>query len=178
MTARLFSATIIAFGLGLSSALAMGSGGGGGSLSGPVGDSPGDQTRQQYKKAVKAIEQKDFATAEALLTAYLAKRKKSAEAWNYLAYAQRNLGKHEDAMANYTTALGLDPKHKGALEYQGELFLILSNVDAAVANLDRLSALCKKKKKCEERDVLQASIERAKDGKTSWLAPGRSPNPG
>lgn len=151
--------------------LAMGAGGSG-SLSGPSGSSPSDQLRQQYKKAVKAIENKDFSSAEILLADYVTKRKKSADAWNYLAYAQRNLGKHEDSMANYLRALDIDPKHKGALEYQGELFLVLSNVDGAMANLEKLKKVCRKT--CEERDVLQASIERAKDGKTSWHAPGEA----
>ena len=150
-------------------ALAMGGGGSSGAVNGPMGEPPSDVLRQQYKKAVRAIENKDFTTAEALLTDYVARKKKSADAWNYLAYTQRNLGKHDIAMENYIKALAIDPKHKGALEYQGELFLKLSNLDGAMANLAKLQTLCKKK--CSERDVLQASIERSKDGKTSWLAP-------
>jgi tetratricopeptide (TPR) repeat protein len=114
----------------------------------------------------------DFATAEALLADYVTKKKKSADAWNYLAFSRRNLGKNDEAMANYNTALELDDEHKGALEYQGELYLKLGNIAAAQANLARLEKLCRKK--CEERDVLQAAIERAKDGKTSWIAPQRS----
>jgi predicted Zn-dependent protease len=151
---------------------AMGSSGGSGSVSGPVGESESDRLRAQYKKAVKAVEAKDFATAETLLTDYVAKKKKSADAWNYLAFSQRNLGKNDEAMANYNKALELDDEHKGALEYQGELYLKLGNIAAAQANLARLEKLCRKK--CEERDVLQAAIERAKDGQTSWLAPERS----
>jgi predicted Zn-dependent protease len=136
------------------------------------GSSSGESSGDQYKKAVKAVEAKDFATAETLLTQYLAQKDKDADALNYLAYSQRNLGKTEEAMANYVKALAIDPNHKGALEYQGELFLKLGNLAAAQANLARLEAVCKKK--CEERDTLQAAIERAKDGQTSWVAPPRS----
>lgn len=126
---------------------------------------PGDN----FKKAVKAIEGKDFATAETLLTAYVNKREKDASGWNYLAYAQRNQGKHDDAMRNYTMALTLDPNHKGALEYQGELFLKLGNIDAAKANLAKLEHVCAPV--CDERDMLQAAIERVKDGKAAWATP-------
>jgi tetratricopeptide (TPR) repeat protein len=125
-----------------------------------------------YKKAVKAVEVKDFAAAETLLLAYVVKKEKDADGWNYLAFSQRNLGKNDEAMANYIKALAINPAHKGALEYQGELYIKLGNLDAAKANLAKLEAVCKKK--CEERDVLQAAIERAKDGQTSWLAPEKS----
>jgi len=127
---------------------------------------------EDYKKAVKAVEANDFATAETLLLAYVVKKEKDADGWNYLAFSQRNLGKNDEAMKNYTTALALNPEHKGALEYQGELFITLGDLDAAKANLARLEVVCKRK--CEERDVLQAAIERAKDGQTSWLAPEKS----
>lgn len=129
-----------------------------------------------YKKAVKAIDAKDFATAENLLIGYVAKKEKDANGWNYLAFAQRNQDKNDAAMTNYEKALTLDPKHKGALEYQGELFLKLGNMDGAKANLAKLEVLCSKK--CEERDVLQAAIERAKDGKVSWISPERTRSEG
>lgn len=129
--------------------------------------SPADE----YKKAVKAVEAKDFATAEKLLLAYVAKKDKDAGAWNYLAYSQRNLGKSDEAMTNYNKALSIDPNHKGALEYQGELYLKLGNMDAAKANLAKLDVLCAKG--CVEKDELQAAIERVKDGKAAWLAPER-----
>ncbi|MDX2143365.1 MAG: hypothetical protein SFV19_08425 [Rhodospirillaceae bacterium] len=167
----LASAALLSAMLAAAPSYAMGSSGGGG-ISGPTGTSESDRLRAQYKKAVKAVEAKDFATAEALLADYVTKKKKSADAWNYLAFSRRNLGKNDEAMANYNTALELDDEHKGALEYQGELHLKLGNVAAAQANLAKLEKLCRKK--CEERDVLQAAIERTKDGKTSWIAPERA----
>ncbi len=128
--------------------------------------------KDDYKKAVKEIDAKNFAAAEKILIGYVAKEAKDPNGWNYLAFSQRNLGKNDDAMTNYNVALGLNPKHKGALEYQGELFLKLGDMDAAKANLAKLEVVCKKK--CEERDVLQAAIERAKDGKTPWISPERT----
>ncbi len=165
MTSRTFSiatSALVALTLTASTAFAMGS-------SDP---SPSDD----YKKAVKAVEAKDFAAAEKILVGYVVKKEKDANGWNYLAFSQRNLGKNDEAMTNYNKALEIDPKHKGALEYQGELFLKLGNMDGAKANLAKLEVVCKKK--CEERDVLQAAIERAKDGKTSWIAPEQTRSEG
>lgn len=126
-------------------------------------------SNDQYKKAVKAIELKDFETAEKLLTEYVVKKAKDANGWNYLAYSQRNQGKNDEAMKNYNTALTIDPDYKGALEYQGELFLKLGDMDAAKTNLTKLEKICAAS--CEERDTLQAAIERVKDGKAAWVAP-------
>ena len=161
MTSRTFSITasaLVAFTFAALPVLAMGS-------SDP---SPKDN----YKKAVKEIDAKNFEAAEKILVGYVAKEAKDPNGWNYLAFSQRNLGKNDDAMTNYNVALGLDPNHKGALEYQGELFLKLGNIDGAKANLAKLEVVCKKK--CEERDVLQAAIERAKDGQVSWISPERT----
>jgi predicted Zn-dependent protease len=151
-----YSVCVIAL-LATSSAFAMGSA--------STESSPSDD----YKRAVKAIEGKDYATAETLLTGYVKKKDKDASGWNYLAYAQRHQGKNDDAMKNYNIALGIDPNHKGALEYQGELYLTLGNTDAAKANLAKLEKICGTT--CAERDELQAAIERAKDGKAAWIAP-------
>ena len=66
----------------------------------------------------------------------------NADAWNLLGFALRKTDQLEDAQAAYTNALNLDPEHKGALEYQGELFLRLGDRSAAEANLMQLKKLC------------------------------------
>ncbi len=45
-------------------------------------------------------------------------------------------------MQAYERALKLDPQHAGALEYQGELFVILGEPDKARANLVLIEAIC------------------------------------
>lgn len=122
-----------------------------------------------FKAGVKAIRAEEFAKAVELFTRVVEKDASNADAFNYLAFSQRNLGKAEDAMANYEKALAINPKHKGALEYQGELFLKLGERARAEANLAKLVAVCGRR--CAERDALQAAIERAKDGKAVWLGP-------
>lgn len=122
-----------------------------------------------FKDGVKAVRAEDFAAAVEIFSAVLAGDPNNADALNYLAFSQRNLGQTDAAMANYERALELNPKHKGALEYQGELFLKLGERKRAEENLARLVAVCGRR--CVERDQLQAAIERAKDGKTPWLGP-------
>ena len=62
-------------------------------------------------------------------------------------------------MVYYDKALAMDPSHKGALEYQGELFVTLGQIDKAKANLARLNRICLFG--CEEYDDLKAAIEHA-----------------
>ena len=93
----------------------------------------------------------------------------NAEALTLKAYSQRSMGLHEEAMENYNAALASDPTHKGALEYQGELYLMMGNQSAAEGNLIKLENLCPRG--CEAHDTLQAAIERFKDGQVSWIPP-------
>lgn len=98
------------------------------------------------------------------------------EALTLKAYSQRSMGLHEEAMQNYNAALASDPTHKGALEYQGELYLKMGNQEAAMENLQKLQNLCPRG--CEAHDILQAAIERFKDGEVSWVPPTRRENIG
>lgn len=67
---------------------------------------------------------------------------KNADAYNYLGFAYRKKGDVKQASASYDRALQLDVNHKGALEYQGELFLKLNKMDDALKNRARLQVLC------------------------------------
>ena len=100
----------------------------------------------------------------------------NAEALTLKAYSLRSLGKHDEAMENYNAALAVDPTHKGALEYQGELYLKMGNQEAAAMNLQKLTNLCPRG--CLAHETLQAAIEGFKDGKVSWVPPARRENVG
>ena len=52
---------------------------------------------------------------------------------NLLGFAYRKTGRWT-RRPYYEQALRLDPKHKGTLEYQGELFLMLKDKASAEAN--------------------------------------------
>ena len=64
-----------------------------------------------------------------------------ADALNLMGYAYRKLGNFAGSREYYTRALTLDPRHKGALEYMGELELQTGDPVAARALLARLEAV-------------------------------------
>ena len=79
----------------------------------------------------------------------------NADVNNLLGFASRKLGQYSQAGVYYLKALKIDPNHLGALEYQGELFLLQNNVAPAKQNLAKLKRLCGTS--CEEYlDLMQA----------------------
>lgn len=64
------------------------------------------------------------------------------------------------AQGFYDAALRIDPRHRGALEYAGELALMKGDLPAAEAKLATLSGLCQSP--CEPLDDLQQAITRYK----------------
>ena len=65
------------------------------------------------------------------------------EAYTYLGYANRKLGKHAKALEAYAQALRIFPDYPYAIEYQGQAFLGLNRLDEARFNYLRLYALSK-----------------------------------
>jgi len=99
---------------------------------------------EQYKQAIGKL--KDAIKSDA----------DNADAWNLLGYASRKKGDLEKSADAYSKALSLDPEHKDALEYQGELFLMLGDRAAAEGNLVKLKALCPDG--CEQAELLMKAI--------------------
>jgi Flp pilus assembly protein TadD len=81
------------------------------------------------------IDAKNWTKAVADLRKIIAASPDSADAYNLLGYSYRNAGNFDRAGQAYAKALKLDPKHTGALEYQGVLFVKLGQLDKAKANL-------------------------------------------
>ncbi|MGC6485027.1 MAG: tetratricopeptide repeat protein [Candidatus Puniceispirillales bacterium] len=108
-------------------------------------------------KANKAIKDNDFAAAYTILEDGLGSEPDNADIHNLLGFSARKMGRYEDSMRHYRTALALDPKHKGALEYMGELYLTLNQPDEARALLQRLDDICWLG--CSEERELKAAIE-------------------
>ena len=79
-----------------------------------------------------------------------------ADVYNLLGYSQRKSGDYKNALSNYEKALRLDPKHKGAQEYLGELYVETGQMDKAKAMLASLEKLCPQG--CEEREDLEKAI--------------------
>ena len=103
----------------------------------------------------KAIDAKKWAEAASSFSKVVAQNPKNADAYNYLGYSSRWLGKYDEAFAAYGKALALDPKHKGALEYSGIAYLKTGQKSQAEAQLARLQAICAS---CEETADLAKAI--------------------
>ena len=84
---------------------------------------------------------------------------KTADVYNLMGFCLRKKGDRPQAMTYYRKALELDPNHKGALEYQGELYVELGQLPQAKENLAKLSRLCPGG--CEEQADLKEAIEKA-----------------
>ncbi|MES2383591.1 MAG: tetratricopeptide repeat protein [Pseudomonadota bacterium] len=107
----------------------------------------------------KALEAKKWADAASSFSKVVAQNPKNADAWNYLGYYSRWLGKYDEAFSAYGKALALDPKHRGALEYSGIAYLKTGQKAQAEAQLAKLQLICTS---CEETTDLAKAIAAAK----------------
>jgi tetratricopeptide (TPR) repeat protein len=107
------------------------------------------------------IKAKDFRAAIDELTPMLA-TVQHADVYNLLGFSLRKSGDYKQAATFYAKALDFDANHKGALEYQGEMFVELGQIDKARGNLARLATLCPQG--CEEREDLEEAIAAAPTG--------------
>ena len=84
----------------------------------------------------------------------------NADGYNLLGFSYRKLGNVGSAFENYKTALEIDPKHLGANEYIGELYLETGDLTAAEKHLDVLDAACTFG--CEAYTDLKTAIKKYK----------------
>jgi len=119
-----------------------------------------DTPPPELAAAVALVEAEDWpgAIAELRRLAQGAEAR-NADVWNLLGFAYRKSGALDRAGPAYDRALALDPDHLGALEYQGELFLMQGDGAAAQANLGRLKTLCPTG--CEELAELTEAMQEA-----------------
>jgi Flp pilus assembly protein TadD len=119
--------------------------------------SPRPAANPQYEAAEKAVKAGDFKRAIGLLEPMQQKDPKDADVLNLLGYSHRKLGVLDKAMTYYTAALKENPKHRGAHEYIGELYLMMDNLAKAEEHLKTLDKLCFFG--CEEYTDLKKAIE-------------------
>ena len=109
------------------------------------------------KVAEKAVKAGNYSSAIELLQKVVAKDSKNADAWNYLGFSQRKLKKFDQALGAYQKALAIEPGHRGANEYLGELYLQTGDLAKAKERLKNLEFICTYG--CEELDDLKQAIE-------------------
>jgi len=125
--------------------------------------SPAEPTSSWLSQAQKEIKANDYSGAIKTLEA--ANQSNSADWNNLLGYAQRKKSPPDLAAAErfYQAALKIDPKHRGALEYYGELLLMKNDLAGAEQMLTRLDKVCVFS--CEEFRDLKEAITRFKSKK-------------
>ncbi len=82
---------------------------------------------------------------------------KQADKLNLLGFTARKSGDLSSAATYYSKALEINPKHIQALEYQGELYLQLGEIEKAKQNLERIKQICWLV--CKEKKMLEKAIE-------------------
>jgi Flp pilus assembly protein TadD len=110
----------------------------------------------QWREAVAALQQvNDIGNAD----------------WNNLMGYSLRKGKPPD-LANaerfYNEALRIDPKHRGALEYSGELYLMMGDLAKAEARLAALDKACFFG--CEEFSDLKSAVAKFKAAGNRYIA--------
>jgi tetratricopeptide (TPR) repeat protein len=120
-------------------------------------------TTPEIPAGVKAAREKinggDYGAAIPLLTAALKDKPSDADALNLMGFTLRKTGKTAEALDYYGRALALEPKHLGANEYLGELYVELGQIDKAKERLAILEAACGKN--CEQTRQLTDAIGKA-----------------
>ena len=96
----------------------------------------------ELAKVTVLLNAKNFKQALADLKVIDSEFKDNADVNNLLGYSSRKLKQYKPADTYYKKALKINPNHLGALEYQGELFVLTNKVSAAKKNLAKLEKLC------------------------------------
>lgn len=109
-----------------------------------------------YTAGEKAVRARQYKKAISRLQKVVAKQPRNVDALNYLGYSYRQLGNYRQALGYYRLALKINPSHRGANEYIGQLFLRTGNVKGAKAQLSRLRSICPSG--CEEYDSLRSAL--------------------
>ncbi|UUX96107.1 lipopolysaccharide assembly protein LapB [Aquabacterium sp. J223] len=104
---------------------------------------------RQWPQAVQALRQVNATT--------------NADWHNLMGYAARHLSPPDldAAQRHYDEALRLSPRHRGALEYAGELALMKDDLPTAEQRLATLQQACPSG--CEELDDLKRAVQRYRD---------------
>lgn len=122
-----------------------------------AGSSSSSSKPSELADAETAIEAGDYGRAIDLLQKVIAGDSENADAWNFLGFSHRNLKSLDEALVAYQKALAIDPEHRGANEYLGELYLQTGNLAKAKERLEILDDACIFG--CEEFDDLKQAIK-------------------
>jgi len=105
------------------------------------------------------IKRKRWNEAVAVLKQIIAIEPGNADALNLMGYSLRKSGDYKRAQGFYLKALKVSPKHLGANEYLGELYVETGQLAKAGQRLEALKGICGTG--CEEYRELKQAIDAA-----------------
>jgi tetratricopeptide (TPR) repeat protein len=127
-----------------------------GAAAAAVAPSAGQKAGEAYAKGKALVASKQWAEAILALEEADKAQPNNADTNNLLGYSNRKIGKLDVSLAYYKKALAIDPKHLGAHEYLGELYLMMKDPTKAKGELATLSTLCGVK--CEQYLDLKKAV--------------------
>jgi tetratricopeptide (TPR) repeat protein len=126
-------------------------------------DAPSTKDAPDLSRVRAEIKVKNYDAARAELKGLMVNiNYQHPDAYSLMGFVLRKTGDRAQAMTYYRKALDVDPSHKGALEYQGELYVELGQIDNAKENLKKLGRICWFG--CEEETDLKEAIAHASKG--------------
>ena len=152
------SASAPAYAAGSDSGSSSNSAGGGDSSYGSGGDEGSTPQTDPLYRVKRLIYKEKYAEAYVLLSG-LKTPKIEDDRQNLMGFTARKSGDFSTAKKHYASALKLSPKHLGALEYQGELFIALGDFDSAIQNLEKIKSICWLG--CKEKRMLTKALKKA-----------------
>ena len=155
MLGALAGAALLAATLGTAPALAVNSSDGSGDQSDAA--SPAGPSMADAKALIRA---ENWSAAIKMLKTIIANSPNNADALNLMGFSLRKSGDTQNALGFYTKALKINPGHKGAHEYLGELYVQTGQMAKARAQLKILEDLCGNTS-CEEYEDLEKAINGA-----------------
>lgn len=161
---RVAGAIAIALSLAATSSFAVdtpsGGGGGEGGGGGSSSSSSESTSGPSMADARALVRAQKWKSAISVLKSIVANDSTNADAYNLLGFSLRKSGDMKNAEGFYLKALKLNPSHKGAHEYLGELYVETGHIDKAKAHLATLAELCGNTT-CEEYEDLEKAIAAA-----------------
>jgi tetratricopeptide (TPR) repeat protein len=120
------------------------------------GSTSAEEPSATYNDAQALIDVEDYQGAIDMLLPMAEAEPENPDVFNLLGYSNRKLQNYDVALEYYLTALELDPKHLGANEYLGELYLETDQPELAQERVDVLTEACPSG--CEELEELGAAL--------------------
>ena len=89
------------------------------------------QTDERKKAKARSKAEQTYSTAMKKFANATQLQPSNYQAWNYVGYTNRKLGKYDAALAAYDRALKLKPDYAEAIEYRGHAYLGLNRLSEA-----------------------------------------------